>query len=127
MRQTSIKSAKTRAWKATSLYIRKRDPFCVTCKVRPSTQCGHYKHNSDKPNKQLGGNALWYNLKNLGGQCTVCNCYNSGELDAFALHLEERYGQGILQELERLFRTPKKWTIPELLEIEKEFTRLSAL
>lgn len=122
MRTISIKGAKTKAWKAISLYVRNRDRTCVTCSKSPATQAGHYKHNSDKPNKQLGGNALWYDERNLGGQCTRCNCYNSGELDAFALFLEERYGAGILQDLQRLFITPKKWTIEELLEIEKEYT-----
>ncbi len=116
----SVKGAKEKAWKATSLLVRKRDPICVTCKVRPTTQCGHWKHNSDKPNQQLGGNALWYDLRNLAGQCTVCNCYNSGELDEFGLYLEEKHGFGILQELQRLYNTPKKWTILELLQLAEE-------
>jgi len=124
MRKPTVLSAKTRAWKATSAYIRRRDKKCVTCKVRPATQAGHFKHNSDKPNKQLGGNALWYDLRNLAGQCTVCNCYNSGELDNFALYLEETYGHGILQELNKLYRTPRKWTIDELLEVEEKMRLL---
>lgn len=28
---TPIKSLKRRAWKAVSAFIRKRDPYCVTC------------------------------------------------------------------------------------------------
>jgi hypothetical protein len=127
MRQLTVKGQKTKTWKAVSLYIRKRDPYCVTCLVKgkksPTTQCGHYKHNSDKPNKQLGGNKLWYYEKNFGGQCTFCNCYNSGELDAFAIHLEGKYGHGILQELQELYLAPKKWTLEELKEIEDSYSK----
>lgn len=118
-----VRTQKGKTWAAVSLFIRSRDKTCVTCKERPATQAGHYKHNSDKQNQQLGGNALWYDERNYGGQCTVCNCYNSGELDLFALHLEAIHGAGILQELERLFQTPRKWTMEELVAMEEEYGR----
>ena len=131
MRKPTVKSAKTRAWNAISAFIREKYPQCVTCIIRgkktPTTQCGHYQHNSDKPNKQLGGNKLWYYEENFGGQCTFCNCYNSGQLADFAIFLEKKYGKGILQKLNRLYLTPKKWTIEELLEIERTYQqKLSA-
>lgn len=132
MKKPTPKSIKTRVWTVISLFIRKKYPFCVTCRVKgkitPSTQCGHYKHNSDKPNKTLGGNELWYYEKNFAGQCTQCNCFNSGELDDFAIFLEKEYGHGILQELNELYNTPKKWSIDELLKVEEEYkNKLSKL
>lgn len=124
MKKPSVKSVKTRAWKAFSAFIRKRDKKCVTCGA-PATQVGHYKHNSDKPNKQLGGNMLWYSEKNVHGQCTRCNCFNSGELDEYALYLEETYGSGILQELQKLYNTPYKWTIEELVGIAIHYEEIN--
>lgn len=124
MRKPSIKSAKTRAWRAISKFIRKRDKKCVTCKTAPATQAGHYKHNSDKPNKQLGGNMLWYDPRNLAGQCTRCNCYNSGELDKYAIYLEEKYGHGILQELQMSYNKPYKWTIDEIIGVAIHYEEL---
>ena len=67
---------------------------------------------------------LWYFEKNFVGQCTSCNCYNSGELDEFAIFLEKEYGHGILQELNTLFNTPKKWSINELLAVELHYKML---
>lgn len=113
--------AKERAWNALSRYARARDKICVTCKTNTAMQGGHYRHNSDKANKQLGGNALWYDERNINGQCSHCNLYKSGRLDEYSLYLESRYGQGILQELERLFRIPKKWTIEELTLVAEKY------
>ncbi|MHB1086431.1 MAG: recombination protein NinG, partial [Minisyncoccota bacterium] len=84
----------------------------------PTTEAGHYQHNSDKKNKQLGGNELWYYLKNIHGQCPTCNRWKSGNLSVYSLFMEEKYGHGILQEIRTLYHTPKKWTIQELLEVE---------
>ena len=47
----------------------------------------------------------------------------SGNLAEYAVFLEEKYGAGILQEIQRLYNKPKKWTIPELLEIEELYKR----
>lgn len=116
----TIKGAKTRAWTALSRYVRARDPHCVTCGA-PSTEAGHYRHNSDKPNKQLGGNALWYDDRNINGQCMRCNHFKSGNLDSYALYLEGKHGKGILQKLNKLFLTPKKWTIEGILAVEQHY------
>lgn len=119
-RSISIRSAKLRAWQAIAAYVRKRDPYCVTCGAQ-TTQAGHWQHNGDKPNKNLGGNLLWYDERNLHGQCSSCNLFKSGNLNTYSLFLERTYGSGILQELNRLYNTPKKWTIEEILEIEKKY------
>lgn len=124
MRPPTAASAKTRAWKAFSEYIRLKDKTCATC-TSAASQAGHYNHNTDKgSNPNLGGNALWYCEKNVHGQCSACNLYKSGNLAEYALFLEDRYGDGILQELYTLRRTPKKWTIEELLEIETKYKAL---
>ncbi len=121
MRKTSPATAKRRAWKACSKYIRARDKGCCTCPA-PATQAGHYQHNSDKDTvKTLGGNELWYFEKNIHGQCSSCNLYRSGNGVKYALFLENKYGKGILQEIQQLYYKPKKWSVEEILAIEQKF------
>lgn len=126
----SIKSVKRKAWEAASRYVRARDPHCVTCLMdgrnTPSSEAGHYKHTSDKINQTLGGNMVWWDQRNLNGQCGRCNRHNSGELDLYGLYLEQKYGHGICQELDQLFRKEKKWTRDEALAVAAQYTTLLA-
>lgn len=112
-----IKAFKKHAWETISRFVRNRDPYCVTClmegKQTPTSEAGHYRHNSERK-ADLGGNALWYDLRNLNGQCSRCNRYLSGNLDKYGLYLETKYGFGILQELNVLYQTPKKWSREEV-------------
>lgn len=121
MRPHTPASAKKRAWLAFSAHIRARDKTCITCTAK-TTQAGHFLHTTDKnSNPNLGGNELWYNEKNVNGQCSACNLYKSGNLAEYAVFLEEKYGTGTIQELYKLRRTPKKWTIEELLALEAKY------
>lgn len=121
MKKTSPANAKRRAWDACSKYVRARDKTCATC-FSPATQAGHYQHNSDKGSvKTLGGNELWYFEKNIHGQCAGCNLYRSGNLNKYAIFLENKYGKDVLQEIQKLYYKPKKWTIEEVLEKEKYY------
>lgn len=113
---SDVARLKRKVWKQLSIAIRKRDPKCVTCGGN-NHAAGHYRHNTDKGNGQLGGNALWYDERNIHSQCTGCNNFKSGALDKYSLYLEATYGKGILQELNTLFNTPKKWTMEELEQI----------
>lgn len=122
-RVISVKGAKEKAWIALARYVRARDPRCITCGAL-TTEAGHYLHNSDKTNKQLGGNELWYEIRNINGQCGVCNRHHSGRGAVYGVKLEEKYGAGTTAELYRLFQTPRKWTIPEILEIENCYNKL---
>jgi hypothetical protein len=102
-------------WQAMSRFVRARDKRCVTCPNGVAEHAGHYRHNSER-SQSLGGNALWFDLRNINGQCSACNTYRSGNLNAYAIYLEEKHGPGILQELNNLWLTPKKWTREELME-----------
>ena len=116
IRLRSIKAIKDELWRLISLFIRKRDGYkCVTCgATNVNMDCGHYRHNSER-NQSLGGNELWYDERNLNCQCAFyCNRHRSGNLAPYAIYLEKKYGLGILQELNKLFYTPKKWTREEL-------------
>ncbi len=123
MKKRSIRSLKTELWKLISKYIRQRDNFrCKTC-GQDGNHCGHYRHNTER-NALLGGNALWYDERNLNCQCAGCNTYRGGNLPAYAIYLERLYGQGILQDLDTLYRTYKLWTLEEIEEKIAFYKRL---
>lgn len=122
-RVISVKGAKEKAWKAFARFVRSRDPRCITCGAQ-TTEAGHFLHNSDKTNKKLGGNELWYSEENVNGQCGVCNRHHSGRGAIYGVRLTEIYGSEILPSLYLKFRTGKKWTIPELLSIADKYENL---
>jgi hypothetical protein len=124
-RLESVKSLKKRAWTLISLYVRKRDGYrCVTCgATEVGMDCGHYRHNTER-SSSLGGNALWYDLRNLNCQCGFrCNKMLSGNLDQYALFLTRKYGPQILEEIQTLYRTPKHWTREEILDLIKDLNQ----
>ena len=123
MRSPTPASAKSRAWKAFSAYIRKRDPYCITSEGK-TTEAGHFLHTTDKDtNPNLSGNELWYNEKNVNGQCGSCNRFKSGNLAEYAVKLEEKWGAGTIAELYKLRRTPRKFTLEEILAVEELYKR----
>ena len=118
----SIKALKTEAWNAMSKYVRTRDKKCCSCDG-PVNHAGHFQYNTER-NAQLGGNELWFHIKNVHGQCIICNLYKSGNLVPYTVFMEKTYGQGIVQELYSLWRTPRKWTRQEIEEVTREYTQL---
>lgn len=116
----TVKGAKQKAWNAIARYVRWKEPRCCTCGGL-TTEAGHFLHNSDKTNQQLGGNELWYDIRNIHGQCGTCNRWKSGNGPVYSHFLIEKYGDGIIKTLYTLFRTPRKWTVLELLAIEKKY------
>ena len=102
----TISKLKKRAWKVFSEYRRRvdADPAgyvqCCTCGQRlhfKETNCGHYIHGNTKP--------TYFEERNTHVQCPRCNLYLSGALDQYALYLEAKYGEGILQELDSLSKS----------------------
>lgn len=122
-RVITVEGAKKKAWAALARVVRTIEPNCVTCGAETS-EAGHYQHNSDKENKQLGGNELWYYFDNIHGQCGQCNRWESGNLAPYSLFMEDKYGHGVLQKIRKLYHTPKKWTIPEILAIAKRYEQI---
>ena len=118
----SISAVKLEAWKAVSIYVRTRDKACVTCGGSPD-HAGHFQYNTER-NKSLGGNALWYDVRNFHAQCVGCNNYKSGNLIPYTIFMEEKYGKGIVQEMYALWRTPRKWTRESIQEVTEKFKLL---
>lgn len=109
-----------------SLYIRtkySRDGYvsCFTCGIKKTIkemQNGHYI-----PRNHL---ATRYLELNNHPQCVGCNVFKNGNMSSYAVRLEEKYGQGVLQDLEKLKRSIiKDLPYADLIEVYEE--RLSAL
>lgn len=94
MAKTPTQKAKETAWKWFSLYIRTRDPYCVTClveeKKRQSENAGHFWHN-----------VLDFDEVNVNGQCIHCNKYNSGKLAQYSIYLINKHGIKEFKALEK--------------------------
>jgi len=114
--------AHQKLWEAFSLMIRQRDYWtCFTCgtKVKPWEKdergvsmafymhAGHYK-------PQGTFKSVKYDPQNVHAQDARCNKWLHGNLAAYSLKLEIKYGFGILQELERRSRLYFDYTIPKL-------------
>ena len=56
---------KQKLTKALSIYVRMRDPVCIVCSRRRSTQAGHYFHR-DTPSVEFDPRNVW-------GICSPCN------------------------------------------------------
>lgn len=138
MRRTALKGVKIdrRATKGTksvsklkkdldrvySIYIRRKyadaNGFvsCFTCGVRKhwkEMQNGHYvsrAHNNTR-----------FDDFNCHVQCAGCNIFKSGNMDMYALRLQEKYGDGVLQELNRRKNIIKQFTVPELETLIKQY------
>ena len=92
-----------------SQWIRKRDQRsadgygpCVTCGTFSKLQASHFI-----PRQHL---AVRWDERNVHGACAYCNCWQHGNLIAYTLYMQNRYGQDVVDELMRLKRTTVKMT-----------------
>jgi 5-methylcytosine-specific restriction endonuclease McrA len=110
----SIPELKKDLWKVFSRYIRERDGYiCITCNKDLSLE----KKNCDAGHfiPKTRGNNIYFDEQNVNAQCTSCNRYQHGKLYEYAMRLEQKYGEGILQRLEEKMRTTKRFTRQELI------------
>lgn len=128
----SINALAKTAWRLMSKYVRLRDKgICFTCgklvskEDRGSYQAGHFKH---APKKSV----VSYDERNINGQCHSCNYYKSGNLAEYALRLEDKYGLGVIQELEQKKKRcdgmsileRKLWFIDKIKELKGKIAEL---
>lgn len=111
---------KKNLWIVFSQYIRQRDKgVCISCgKVDfwRKTDAGHYI-------PKTAGLSIYFDEQNVHCQCTYCNRWMHGNLTKYALALKQRYGDGILEELDKKRATIRKISTKEyseLLDIYKE-------
>ena len=113
-------------WDLFSTYIRKRDckkatgtlttGRCYTCgRLIHYAECdaGHYVSRRFK--------STLLDERNVNSQCKRCNSFpDATTYRRYREHLIKDYGDGIDIELEETTQEIKKWTIPELLELQAE-------
>lgn len=102
-----------------SIRIRHRDcpdghGHCISCGM-PITfstcDCGHYISRAHM--------ATRFYERNCAAQCVPCNRYKDGNLAGFTLGLVERYGDGIISELNALKHATCKMTKSDYEELVK--------
>jgi hypothetical protein len=126
--QPKIRTLKKKVWKLFSEYIRLRGCIestglkdygnCFTCGrivPRKLLQAGHF----------ISGrhNANLFSEKGVQIQCYNCNINLKGNTLEYRRRLIKKYGIGIDEELEKIDREIKKFTIPDLLELEIELKK----
>lgn len=118
MRKPTLKSSKAKLWQVFSEYIRRRDKgICISCNKKSDwkeTDAGHYY-------ARTTGLALFFDPRNVNGQCRSCNLFRHGNLPAYALALKQKYGPNILEELDAKRREIKKYTVKEYLDLTEEY------
>ena len=126
---------KKKVWKeAFSPYIRARDAIasdanaatggidwliCCTCGKRyPAfgigcAQAGHFI-----PGR---GNAILFDERGVHGQCYNCNINLKGNWPEYMRFMMDKYGRDVVDELLRLKKTVRKFTVIELQELYKKY------
>ena len=126
-KEQKLSKVKERLWKLVSQYVRQGaadmhgNCTCVTCGlVRPwkEMQAGHFIARAQ-------GNATYFELDNIHPQCFRCNINLGGNGPEYYPYMVERYGQDRVDELRRLSKTTRKFTVDELLELEAYYEALT--
>ena len=65
---------------------------------------GHYVNAGSSPPP------LYFDERNVHCQCTSCNRFKHGNLAVYALRLQQKYGNKILEELEAMRNRGGKWS-----------------
>jgi len=109
------RSAKHKAWEAFSKFIRQRDAdengitACISCGKSDhwkNMDAGHYIAKSLSL-------ALRFNEVNVQNQCVACNRWRHGNLTQYALALKTKYGEDILEQLDKIRREGEGTKISE--------------
>ena len=113
-----FKKLEDKLWRYFSEFIRRRDATinggigrCYSCGKLLQWKDGDAGHYEKRQHESIK-----FDERNSHLQCVKCNRFEGGRQADYALHLEKDYGQGILQELDRLKWIPKFWSDKELKE-----------
>lgn len=121
MKRTQIKrmpknrgrTLRNKCWEIFSEYIRRREAdeegmtACISCGARKhwkELDAGHYVPKSISL-------ILRFNERNVHQQCVSCNRWRHGNLTAYALALQKKYGPSILSELDEIKRQGEGYRI----------------
>lgn len=129
MKKIGLKKARANAWSQFSLFIRLRDSIkttgtkqtclCITCgNSRPTggkgcVQAGHFI-----PGR---GNSVLFEEDQVNGQCYVCNYRLKGNWVEYECIMIERHGKEKVEEMKKMARQTKIYTVADYLEIETRY------
>lgn len=105
-----------------SKFIRLRDSdengtgSCVTC-----GKLLHWKEAHAGHFVRCGKETLRFSEQNVHFQCSTCNTYNEGERWKFGKFLDEKFGAGFADDLERRGEEIRKWTLEELRALREHY------
>ena len=121
-KKKSLSYWKKQADKYFSIYIRRVNAdswgnvICFTCRAIKhwkELQCGHYI-----PRNHL---STRFSEMNCAVQCVGCNLYGRGKHDEFALHLIDKYGDNILEDLNTQKKKPIKYKIADYQDMIEKY------
>lgn len=126
MARSPLKIQKRKTWNACSRYVRTRDCLlstgspeygrCYTCGTEhhiTKLDAGHFL-----PGRR---NAILFDTRGIHAQCTYCNKMREGATLEYLERMLVGYGQDVVDELRRLDKSTRKYTIAELAELETGF------
>lgn len=109
---------KKRFWIIFSKYIRQRDGgVCISCGKQSNWKnmdAGHYI-------PKTTGLALYFDERNVNCQCTYCNRWMHGNLSKYAIVLRKKYGENILEELDKKRKEIRKISSIEYQKFIEEY------
>jgi len=105
---------KKELWVYFSQFIRQRDKgICISCGKEDfwrKMDAGHYI-------PKTAGLSLYFDERNVNCQCTYCNRWMHGNLSRYAIALRKKYGENILEELDKKRIKIKKITNDEYIKL----------
>lgn len=123
VKEKSISYWKKATWKVFSKWIRTRDNWtCFTCHTKYPPEEG-WKMHAGHFNSRLHSATMFHEM-NVNAQCYACNIIKKGNAGEYAFRLIEKYGKDKFDELVKLGRTHKQFTVEELKDLLKKYTKL---
>ena len=127
-KKPALSSLKRDCWKVFSRYIRRRDCFLTTGSTEygECISCdGHFTFNQLDAGHFIQGrhNANLFSERGVHAQCRSCNRFNGGKPLEYRRQIIKLYGEGADEQLEEEARVIKKFTIPELEDMIKDYTK----
>ena len=99
--------------KITSIIVRRRDRWCVTCGSGRSLQCSHFYSR-----RYL---ALRFDLRNCHAMCAGCNRRHNVDPSTYRSFMLERYGPDAMAELDRLRAALRKVSDEDLRHLLERY------
>ena len=101
-----------------SIFIRRRDENqgCISCGKRiefKNCDAGHYISRKNMSTR--------FDEQNVNAQCKECNQFKSGNIPDYERGLVQKYGEGVLEELNTKKNESSKLSSSDIVELIKQY------